>query len=118
MRPAAYNLECVQGDDFEQSFRLRNKTTQEPLVLTSWTGTAQVRNTNAQKDLMTTMAVTINHAVAPGLVLCTIESEITETMPVGTYMWDLELKDNAGKKRTWLSGTFTILDQVTKPGLS
>lgn len=118
MRPAAYNLECVQGDDFEKSFRFRDKATDQPLNLTNWTGAAQVRQDNNARSFVTDLTIIINQLVAPGLVLVTLASETTEVMATAAYLWDLELRDNFGKKRTWLQGTFTILPQVTTPGLA
>lgn len=112
-KPAVLNLQCVQGDDYEKPLRFRDKITQQVLNLTGWTGEAQIRNESDQ--LLTTFTILIDHAVAPGIVHLSLTDAVTSDLPVGKHLWDLELVNSLGMKRTYLKGTFKVTEQVTRP---
>ena len=109
--PVKVDLSCTQGDDYSKGFRLRDGLN-ALYDLTGWTGKAQMRSSTG--SFLAEFTVTINQAVAAGVVLVSLTRTVTETIPAATHKWDLEMIDAGGFKQTYLSGDFLVKPQVTK----
>lgn len=114
-RPTTYDDEFVKGDDYSISWTMSTKDVngvKTPLDLTGSTGAGKIRSTPTQAGTLIGSFTFDNSQLASGIPIFTLAAATTATFASGTYYYDLELTI-AGKKRTWVSGKLTVLDQVT-----
>jgi hypothetical protein len=108
-------LHIVQGDDYEYFFRIGSRATPESALtyfdMTGWTGRSQIRANADSGSIAAAFTVT---CTAQGALL-EMDRVLTETLPGGTTMvFDVELTDAAGKRRTWISGDVQVIKEITK----
>lgn len=109
LMPTNVNLRIYAGDDFDLPIELQDANS-VPIDLTGYTGRAQFRR-NYDDTNPVEATVTINQG-GTGLVV-SLTSAQTELMS-GDFIYDLQLTNPAGKKRTYLTGDVTVSREVTR----
>ena len=108
MIPGDYSPTLQRGDSWGITVR---PTTSDgsPIDLTGWTATAQVRSKADSTDVLATMTVVVG---ANDIAVSLPPAETARLS--GKLVWDLETVDAGGIVRTLLSGTLTIVADVTR----
>lgn len=112
--PVVYNIARTRGDDWDFAFRLRIKDSAEVVNITGWSGASMIRHAETG-ELIAQWVVTIDHNTAPGIVLLTLDKDVTKNLPIGNFKWDIELTTAGDKTLTYLRGTITIEEDTTYP---
>lgn len=112
-RPAQYDIDVVHGDDWgfdaEGEFQLLSGGV--PVNLTGSTITAQVGGAWGSQSF----TVTILDATQGKFRLFMSDTQ-TASIPVGkAQIYDVQVVDSAGNKRTWFGGRFNVWSEVTIP---
>lgn len=118
---ATVDLILVQGDDWIKTFRLGTRPDSESNVeywdLTGWTGKSQIRKKATSATVLADLDVTIDpeqdDADHTGLVTVALAAEDAAGLPA-SCVWDFELTNPSGIKRTYMAGTVTVNREVTK----
>lgn len=112
-KPAVYDLEIYRGDDFDQTFRLRQRNSDGTwgayLDLTGATLKAQTRinvDDTAYVDLNPVLGTP-----TAGEFTISMSSAVTATLMDG--WWDIQVTI-AGKKRTRMRGRVTVTADVSR----
>jgi hypothetical protein len=114
MPAGRYNIVCEQG----ATFRLDMKWTDEkkrPMSLIGWTGRMQVRETvqsvSSVIDLTSPAGIEFPGG---GQVRLNMSATVTAALPVGRFVYDLELVSPSGEVVRLIEGFFTIKPEVTR----
>lgn len=104
------NIIIDQGSDFLTTLTVSDDDGY-PIALNGYTGAAQMRRhyTSVSKY---DFDVTVN--AATGEVSLAMDSDLTNTIPAGRYVYDCELTDNSGIKSRIVEGIVTVTPQVTR----
>lgn len=118
MIPATLNITIVRGDTCEIFFRVRGKLSNgqpgEYVNLTGSIAKSQIRATSKAPTVSAEFTCSIsNQTTVPGGVLLRLTPIQTAAIIESTGMWDVQL-DTATDTYTYLSGTVTIKDDVTR----
>lgn len=130
MKPYAKDFEHVRGDYFEYFFRIRGRVWNPALNggaggweagsyrdLTDWTGIFQVRaDLQIATPVMASGVVSFTDQVAvPGGVWLIMEAVESINLAISTTnKYDVQLTDELGKPRTYLSGNFITSGDVSR----
>ncbi len=106
-----YDLSVNRGETFVQPliFKDANDTV---LDLTGYEAYSQVRPEPESDELICSMVCTIDGA--NGTVTMTISADVTKTIPVGCYAYDLMMKDTDDVIRMYIGGRFSVRPSVTE----
>ena len=114
--PEKVDLVMYQGDTFELYCRLKNQATGVYYDLTAWAIRSQIRATPASVTVTESFAVAI--AAQAGATLggftLSLTAAKTAALAVGAFVWDLEATDNLGKVRTYVAGSVTVEQEITR----
>lgn len=123
MQPVPQDLRIYQGDTYDFFFRLRERVWDEAagdyvpgdyINLTDWTGKSQIRTAVTAADPMAEFDVVFtDQALIPGGVLLKLDKDTTSGL-TGNGVWDVELIDNVGERRTYIAGKVIVTPQVTR----
>ena len=104
------NIIIDQGSDFITTLNVSDDDGYA-INLTGYTGAAQMRRhyTSVSKY---DFDVTVN--AATGEVSMAMDSELTNSIPAGRYVYDCELTDSSGVKSRIVEGIVTVTPQVTR----
>ena len=126
MQPVPQDIQVFQGDNYDFFFRVRNavynSVTQTYsagtyVVLTGYTGKAQIRATPTATALLAEFAVIIpDQTLTPGGVLATLTPVQTAALPSAGGVWDLQLTNGTGEVRTFVAGKVIVTQEVTRVG--
>lgn len=107
--PQNVDFSMWQGDKQDFLIKLENED-ETPIDLSDFTPEAIIR---ADFDDPTTYAFecTVQGANNNEIYLY-MGSDVTETMPAGDYIWNLQIVDSNGDVRTLLAGDVKVLAQV------
>lgn len=111
------NFNVIQGDTYVESWALLDQSgvavdlTGAKLYFTVKTAYADA-DPGVLQLTSPSSGITIDSA-AGGLATLTITSTQSGALTVGTYKYDVQLKDSAGTIKTLVSGTLTVDAQVT-----
>lgn len=112
--PGTYNIKVVSGDSWRREVTVQTKTgpgTYTPIDLTGYTAQAQIRPSAASSTVLATITATIP-TPTNGIIVLTLDTTQTEALTNG--VWDLELDNGPNATHTVLSGTVTVLGDVTR----
>jgi hypothetical protein len=104
------NIIIDQGSDFITTLNVSDDDGYA-ISLTGYTGAAQMRRhyTSVSKyDFVVTVSA------ATGEVSMAMDSDVTNLIPAGRYVYDCELTDNSGVKSRIVEGIVTVTPQVTR----
>lgn len=104
------NLKIDQGSDYATTITLTDDNG-DPLELVGYTGQAQIRKYYTS-SVSYDFDVAINGST--GQVTLSIDSETTNTIVAGRYVYDVELTDITGIVSRVLEGIVTITPGVTR----
>lgn len=118
MMPAQYDFELYRGDDWSQDFLINQPRAAltdpaTPMNLTGFTASAQIRQDKASVGSAdATMTITFASDRTTGIITASIASD---AVSVGTFFYDIQLTNAGGKKQTYIYGTITVRQDVTRP---
>lgn len=104
------NLKIDQGSDYATTITLTDDNG-DPLELLGYTGQAQIRKYYTS-SVFYEFDVAINEVT--GQVTLSIDSETTNSIVAGRYVYDVELTDITGTVSRVLEGIVTITPGVTR----
>jgi len=115
MPAGIYDITAEQGATFARTLTWRDALA-VPIVLTGYTAKMQVRKSlDADSALLTLSTVSgITLGGAAGTIALEVSASKMSQVPAGTYYYDLELTDSAGKVTRLLQGKFTVVREVTR----
>jgi hypothetical protein len=115
-KPAPYDITIRRGDDFELFFKVRQPNGGAYVDITGWTGRAQMRETKAQSGSPTvTFTVTIlDQNISLGGVTVTLSDTLSAAIVPNAGVYDVELTNLSGEVRTFIEGTVTVDQDVTR----
>jgi hypothetical protein len=105
MLPVICDLKPYRGDSWSQTFRLKRDGT--PVNLTGATVESEARLAN---DAATTPLVVTIADAASGLITLRLP---VGGLPVGGYVYDVEVAEPGGTITTWIRGRLTVTRDVT-----
>ena len=107
-----YNIVRTQGDTFTLSFTVA--TDGVAWDLSSYTCRMQVRrSTSATTTLLDLESPTDITLTSLGGVSITASASVMSDLPVGKWVYDIELESGGGEVTTILSGRFIVQAEVT-----
>jgi hypothetical protein len=115
MALSTYDISAEQGSDYLATITYKNSS--GVLVnLTGYTARMQVRRTLSSDDayLRLTSAGGLALGGAAGTIGITISAAAMETVPSGSYVYDLEIIDTNGKVTKILKGDFEVAGEATR----
>lgn len=113
MVPGKYNPKFPRGDTWNIPIATTNSDG-SVFVLTGYTAKSQLRETTESTAVILELTCTITNA-AQGKLEISAPASTTKDIAVGKYAWDIQISDAlAGTVFTLLSGTFTVLADVTR----
>jgi hypothetical protein len=116
--PGTYNFNYYRGDSFD--FIINPKNPNGTVFDLSFYDDARftIANTrSASPSFSLSASATLDPANAR--IVCEIPSEVGETLPPGSYVYDIEIKDvETSKVYTLVTGNIAVTQDVTQPGVS
>lgn len=110
-----YNITCEQGATFQRVITWKDKDG-NLTNLSGYTAAMQVRASRCAPNVISTLT-SANAKIALGGALGTITLTLTATetaaLPIGEFVYDLELTTGSTVYRL-LAGTFTVSGEVTR----
>jgi len=95
--PFNYNIEFVQGDDFNLLLTLGTPTS-------GYSFEAYLVPPSGQVDF-----TVVNSGTKAGQVAVTLGHDISAEIPAGVYPWQFSFTDAGGLRTTWYQGLCTVL---------
>lgn len=115
MSAGIYDITCEQGATFQRVLTWKGSNG-NPINLTSYTAAMQVRDTACGQTKILE-ATTANSKIvlggALGTITITVSATDTAALPVGEFVYDLELT-LSGTVTRLLAGSFTVTKEVTR----
>ena len=108
-----YNITLKRGDSFGGvTFTFTQTSGGAAIALAS--ARAQVRLRTGNKSVIHTFTCTVGGAGSNVVTLSAITGTVSQSFVAGVHAWDLEVTTAAGATKTYVAGTFTITDDVTR----
>ncbi len=112
------DLILVQGDSWTKTFRFGSRPDPESDVeywdLTDWVGKSQIRK-KATTPLLAELIVEIPTQTGSDLGCVTVSLDPDESAYLpSACVWDLELTNPSGLKKTYMAGDVTVEREVTR----
>lgn len=104
------NLDIDQGTDFEATIDL-NDSAGDAYDLTGYTVSSQMRKTYASS---TAYDFTATHANTSGQITLTMDHTVTNDIPPGRYLYDVEIKSSANVVTRVVQGIVTVNGGITR----
>lgn len=118
MLPTEFNIDVYQGDTFELTMRLKRRTalnTLDYVDLTDADVKAQVRLLPSTGSVAAEFATDVPDQTLEGnLGMFTVSLTPTQTRTLPDGWWDVEVTFPDTKVRTYLRGTVTVLEEITR----
>lgn len=118
MMPGIANFDLYRGDDFAQDFLINDPVADpdvDPLVpmnLTGFTASAQIKLNAVDASAEATMTITFATPRTLGVITAEVAAD---DLDVGEWVYDIQFVNGAGKKKTYIRGTITVYQDVTRP---
>lgn len=117
MLPGTYDIDVVRGDDWSivWTANLTDETTGAITGQVDWTDctvAAQVRKTPKATVIELTLNAAFSSTPTDGTI--TMSAPAGGFPDAGTFAWDLQITDSAGKVGTWLAGAVVVKGDVTR----
>jgi hypothetical protein len=108
------DLAIYRGDTWELPVKFVNDEG-DPLDVTGWTWTAQIRRNPDASDVHAEITVTVNDAAKGDLTLSMAASVTRDINPrLFGYSWDLQSDQGSGVTKTYLHGNVNVIADTTK----
>lgn len=107
MIPGIYNLTIPQGTDQSLPFTIAGYD------LRNYTAKLQARTHYGAPTAFVTLTDTSGITLGNGTFSLTFTNAQTNAMPLGKWVYDLEITDTSGKVSRVIQGSFTVTPQVT-----
>lgn len=107
MQPGIYNITIPQGTDQTLPFTIAGYN------LTSYTAKLQARTNYGAATAFVTLTNGSGITLGNGTFSLTFTHAQTNAMPLGQWVYDLEITSGAGEVDRLLQGSFTVTPQVT-----
>lgn len=108
--PSTYNFTYYRGDTFQFIARPKNSNDNSAFSLSGFSGLFTIANQRGAVATQYEADVTIN--TTTNIATCTITPSVGRTLAAGTYVYDVQI-DNGIQVYTLLTGTITVVDDVT-----
>lgn len=106
------DLSIVRGDDFRVIITL--STDGDPFDLTGYTPLAQIRpSTSVAAPLTAEFDATVETPATDGIITLELDHDTTAALTTNG-VWDMQITDGSGWVTTVVSGTVTIVPDVTR----
>lgn len=107
MQPGIYNFNVPQGSDYSLSFTIAGYN------LTTYTAKMQVRTEYGSPIAMLTLTNGSGITLGNGTFVVNITNAQSNTLLLGTWVYDLEIVSAGGLITRLIQGRFTVTPQVT-----
>jgi hypothetical protein len=110
-----YDITCEQGATFQRVITWKNSAG-NPINVTGYSAVMQVRDGACAQPKIIELSTTNGRIVtggALGTITLTISAADSDDLPVGQFVYDLEMT-NAGNVTRLLEGSFTVTREVTR----
>jgi len=105
--PFSLDLQCVQGDSFQESFTVQDDSVN--VNFTGFTG-ALVARMSAAGDVVFSITTSSGITLGNGSMAIAIDDAVTLAYRPGVYSYQLRVSD-ATDTQTWFEGNFTIKER-------
>lgn len=112
----SYNISTYQGDFFQATLSVKN-TNNTPINLNGYDIRGQVRTSYGSTGILLDLNPTISGNGVSGIINISIPSDITEEIPVGTFVYDIERYPSGittGNSIKLMLGKFIVSPEVTR----
>ena len=109
------NLRIIQGCTFTALEFQTQDVAGNPVDLTGYNVAAEVR-VACGTTVILDLAPAITDAANGTITIPEIDDETTDTLPKGSYQWDLLLEDGSDNRQQILQGRFDIICTITDSG--
>lgn len=110
--PTNYDLVLYRGDYFSMNVTLKDSGG-TPINLTGYSAQSSIR-TSFDSPTSYDATVSISNPTT-GVVTVKFPSLVTVDLEPGDYIWDFQVTEPSGDKRTYLAGDVKVYGEVTKP---
>lgn len=111
LKPKRWDIEIYQGDTF--AFALQFKDASNALInVTGWTALAQIKNSDGTPATTPAFATTVGGA--DGKITIKLTDVQSNDLAAGEYMYDVQVTDSAGNKRTYIGGRITVTEDISE----
>lgn len=119
--PSEVDLILYQGDDWSKTFRLGSRPSEEADIvywdLTGWSGQSQFRAKAKSEEVLVSLDIVFGEDQdtdsGAGYFTVSMDAEDSSVLPK-RCVWDIELVDSSGFKRTFISGSVDVVREVTR----
>jgi len=111
----SYNISTYQGDFFQAILSVKDSNN-NPLNLSGYDVRGQIRNSYGSTGVLLDLNPVITNNIS-GLINIAISSDITEEIPVGTFVYDIERYPSGiatGNSIKLMVGKFIVYPEVTR----
>lgn len=112
-----YSIVCEQGATKSIQFQWRDSE-ENPIDLTDYSIRAQVRRSHHSEDVVIDLGaegyISILTPKDEGQISITIPASTTEALPIGRFVYDIELEDDVGTVTRLIEGGFMVTPEVTR----
>lgn len=106
------NIVIEQGFDFDATFELEDTATQNPLDLTGYTVSSQLRKTYTSST-STSFSASITN-ITGGKIKLSLGSTITSDLKSGRYVYDVKIESTGGSVEKVVEGAALVRAGVTR----
>jgi hypothetical protein len=112
-RPTPLNIDLYRGDDYSWEFRFTSAGTVQDI--TGWTIYFTVKRyiTDADEDAIIQKIITTHTDPTNGISQVSLSHSETILFPVGSWLYDVQIKTVAGEIYTLFKGSFKVIQDVT-----
>jgi hypothetical protein len=108
--PPIHDMTLYRGDTQPRTFKYRNRATGELQSLAGATALMQLRSSASSETVIYTFPLTVNEAENTITMLISNWELVTWT----TGVYDLEVTYGSGVVETWIKGTCTVMEDVSR----
>ena len=110
---AKANIIIDQGTDYSTVLSVTNDDG-TPTNLSGYTAAGQMRKHYASSTPTATFVITFDTDRTTGLLTVSLAKSVTNAIPAGRYVYDVEITSSGDKTTRLVEGIATVTPQVTK----
>lgn len=108
------DIERKRGDTYANEFVIKSKTTGNPINLTGYAFVLTVDPSNAPTDATGNLFALTGSIVDAAAGRVAFAPSELQADRIGSFYYDVQMTDAAGKKRTVASGKYKFTQDITK----
>jgi hypothetical protein len=108
------DIERPRGDTYADVVLIKSKKTGLPINITGYSFLLTVDPNKAPTDASTKLFQLTGTIIDAPNGQVSFAPDVTQADHVGSYYYDVQMVDSAGKKRTILSGKYKFTQDITK----